>query len=325
MRPQGLAATGVGAAVKARLRAIINDRDPGPRQDVRETVEECRGVAINVEKPRVVVVVEEQPEDADVLEELRLGVQLLLNLRHGAALLERMAQAPVHRVIECRVQRALVPRVVRGIAVVHLPHREDARRPRILGPKCRVYLRDRVDSDAVDAILNHGRVDPREQRRRHKRVVLVQIREAAEPAELDLRLVRPVGDLAHRVVVCRIVERREGREVADLAALVTHVVGDDVQHHIHAAGVAGSNEVLEVLGCSKATIHAVYVARKVAVVPARRLLRNRADPDGIEPHARNVVKPVLNPFESAPAIILEVGACRRRVLCLCEPVGEQLT
>ena len=113
----------------------------------------------------------------------------------------------------------------------------------------------------------------------------------------------------------------------DLAEIITNwggVVGNDVNHDVHSLSVGSVDEVLEVLLGSKVGVDLLPVSGPVAVVSSIKVVNDGGDPNGVEAHALNVVKVVLDSLPGASAIVAEVATTLGASVRSGESVGEDL-
>ena len=102
------------------------------------------------------------------------------------------------------------------------------------------------------------------------------------------------------------------------------MVGDDINHHLHFAGVESLDEILEVVFGAEVLVKLVQVRGPVAMVAQCCVFDNRGDPDCVESHSLDVVQLALNSFECSSAVALEVCARGCGAVCPVESVGDDL-
>lgn len=103
------------------------------------------------------------------------------------------------------------------------------------------------------------------------------------------------------------------------------MIGDNIKHDPDAFLVASIHEILKVLLSSKVLIDLLPITSTISVVIFRPfVIGNRRNPDGVEAHTLDVVKFVLNSFESTTASFMNIGASFSATVSSPETIGKQL-
>lgn len=88
------------------------------------------------------------------------------------------------------------------------------------------------------------------------------------------------------MIVCRIVE---GSIDFEVSISVSHVIGDNIHHHIDSLGMTGTDKVNEVLFSSKVVVQFVDISSPITMISSVAIVDDRGNPDGIEAHTLDVV------------------------------------
>jgi len=100
-----------------------------------------------------------------------------------------------------------------------------------------------------------------------------------------------VIDLADGVIIGRIVEWPElGVVNTFAAAVVSDVVGDNVNHQVHATAMKCVGKSKQVLSRSEVIVDFVHILLPVSMISTVSILRYRGDPYSAETHPLNVIK-----------------------------------
>jgi hypothetical protein len=270
---------------------------------------------------RIVVVVDEETEGGDVGEVTLLSIVAVLDVTHVLARAKHILDGVVHGVVEESGDVTLVGSDVSRVAVEVLSHLEDARGISELLPEVLSNFGNGVDTNTIEVVRGDEVLNPVLELATDPLVVLVEIGKIGKTAVLNLLLVVPVGDLAVIVVVFSRVVR------CDLSVIGTdggNVVSNNVYHHPDAHIVSSRDERLEVISSAEVGVDLIPVAGPVAVVSGVEVVDDGADPDGVESHAFDVVKVVLEAVESATAVVTEVSAATISGAVLSVAIGEDL-
>ena len=179
-----------------------------------------------------------------------------------------------------------------------------------IAPELHRHVLDRVDAEAVEVEALDPAAPDVLVELHHRGVLGVEVRQAVDVAVLELPLVVPVLDVAvmvEPVLLARVLG--QGRVVA-------RVVGDDVEHDLHAAAVGLGRQPLEGRVVAEVAIDLVEVMDPVAVeAPVLAdegvglVLVDRRDPDGGRAEVLEVVELLDHALEVAAMVgVRVVGA-----------------
>ena len=84
------------------------------------------------------------------------------------------------------------------------------------------------------------------------------------------------------------------------------MVGHNVQHDIDVSSMALRDEINEILLCPKVGIELEKVPASVAMVVSIIVIHDRGNPDGIEPHALDIVQVSCQPQVAPPTVVTQV-------------------
>jgi hypothetical protein len=105
---------------------------------------------------------------------------------------------------------------------------------------------------------------------------------------------------------------------------ISHVISDNIHHDPDVSGMAGINEILEILLGSEVVIQLVQVPTPVAMIAAVPVINNRGYPNGIKAHTLNVVKIVDNTLVATTTVVTQILAIVLLTIISCESVCQQL-
>jgi hypothetical protein len=277
-------------------------------------------VVVLVQESGVVVVVDENSESGEILEGT-LSVISVSNLVHALLSSENILDSVVHWVVEEASEVLLVWSNIVWISVEALSHLENARGLSVLRPELSFDFWDGIDSDSIKVVLLDQVVDPGLQVLSNIRVVLVEIWQVSESAVLNITCVIPVGDLAVRVVVIRLVEWIDSREVH---TNWSDVVGNNVNHDPDVLLVSSLDQVLQIILTSKVRVDLLPVGSPVSVISTVDVVDDWGDPNGIESHTLDVVKVVLETLPVSTAVVGKISASIGASILSGESVSENL-
>jgi hypothetical protein len=277
-------------------------------------------VVVLVQESGVVVVVDENSESGEILEGT-LSVISVSNLVHALLSSEYILDSVVHWVVEEASEVLLVWSNIVWISVEALSHLENARGLSVLRPELSFDFWDGIDSDSIKVVLLDQVVDPGLQVLSNIRVVLVEIWQVSESAVLNITCVIPVGDLAVRVVVIRLVEWIDSREVH---TNWSDVVGNNVNHDPDVLLVSSLDQVLQIILTSKVRVDLLPVGSPVSVISTVDVVDDWGDPNGIESHTLDVVKVVLETLPVSTAVVGKISASIGASILSGESVSENL-
>jgi hypothetical protein len=321
--PERFTVSWVITAIEALFVTIVEERNTSGSHREGDRRFEGSPVAGVAEEARVIVVVHERTKNVNVLEHWLFVVVQVTDFKHGVVPDPNILNLEVHGVVEQRGDWSLVLGNIAGIAIEALTHLEDTRSLVVLVPEVLGNFRDGVDADAVEVELLDDVPDPALEIGAHILVVLIVVREAWEPAILNLLLVIPVVDVALGVVVLRLVEGIDVGEVG--VGIVRAVIRNDIKHHPDVAGMASSDQILKGLFATVLDTDLFPVKCTVTVIIVWYLvLRDWWNPDGVETHALDVFKVVLDTLESTTTVHIELVALGSRSIGLCKPICQDL-
>jgi len=274
-----------------------------------------------VEETSVVVVINEEAERINVVEVRPFLIIPLHELVHVVSTTEDVANGVVHRIVEESGDVILIGTDVGWISVEALSHLEDSGGRSILSPERSFNFGNSVDTDSVKVVLLDDVMYPVFEGLANPRVVLIKVGQVSQAAVLDVTWVIPVGDLAVAVIV---VSRVKRIDLAVVSTDGTNMVRDDIEHHPDVPGVSSIDEVGKILLATEVGVDGVPVLGPVAVISLANVVDDGRNPDGIESHALDVVKIVLNTLEGSATVHAEVGAGVSIGRVLGESISEDL-
>jgi len=261
--PERLSVSWVVATSVGLLRTIVVEGNTTGGKSEDEGRLELGLVVELVEETGVIVVVDEDTESIEISEVRTLLLISVLDAVHGLAATEDILDGVVHGVVEQTSDVLLVRTNVSGITVEALTHLEDTSGLAVLGPEVHGNLRDGVNTNTIERVGLHKVLDPVLELLTHPGVALVEIGKISETAVLDHALVAEVSDLALVVVV---VTRVEGVDLAEVHVDGGDVVGNNIDHDVHALVVGSADERLKVVLGTEVTVDLLPVSSPVAVV-----------------------------------------------------------
>lgn len=102
------------------------------------------------------------------------------------------------------------------------------------------------------------------------------------------------------------------------------MIGHNVNHHPDVPLVAGSNKILEVLLGSEILVELIDIPAPISMIATITVINDGTDPDGIEPHALDVVKVILQPYVPSSTVPTQVITTLLAAIVTGETIGQHL-
>ena len=304
------------------LGTIVIEWDTSGGKSKDEGVFEHLLVVVLVQESSVVVVIDEDTKGSWVSEFLVDLLNSSSNGLHGVVGTEDILDGVVHWVVENTGDEVLVWTNVVGVTVEALTHLEDTSGISVLLPEVLGDLRNGIDSNTIELVGVDQVLDPILKITSDVLIILVEIWEVSESAVLNLTLVVPVLDLASIVVMLVVVEWVDLGEVhADWG----NVVGDNIDHDVHAFIVGSFDEVLKIISRTEVIVSLLPIGSPVTVITITVVINDWGDPDGVEAHTLDVVKVVGDTVPGTTAVVGEISTSSVVLtVALGESIGEDL-
>ena len=189
------------------------------------------------------------------------------------------------------------------VSIEAFSHLEHSCRFAILRPKVSWYFWDCINSDTIEAILLNDAFDPVLKVATDVVVVLVKIWQISQSTVFDRILIIPV-DITWAVVVRALVERVD---LTIVSADWSNVVSNNIDHNPDTLFVGCRNESFEIIFGAEVLIDIFPICGPVSMVAWLFIFHDWRDPDGIETHARDVIKVLDHTLVVSTTIIAQIS------------------
>jgi hypothetical protein len=256
-----------------------------------------------VKETRIVVIIDKDTEGIDILEVLGLLVISVTDVVHGFRATEDITDCVVHWVVEKCSQVVLIRSHVCRVSIEAFTHLEHTCRFTVLRPKISWDFWNSVNPDTIEAILLNDAFDPVLEVATDVVIVLVKIWQVSQSAVFDRILIIPV-DITWVVVVRALVE---WVDLTVVSADWGNMVSNDIDHNPDTLFVGCRDESFEIVFGTEVLIDVFPVCSPVSMIARLFIFHDWRDPDGIETHARDVIKVLDHTLVVSTTIVAQIS------------------
>jgi hypothetical protein len=205
VRPERFSVLGVIATSEVLFTTIVIEGDSSGSHGEDQGTLIHVSVTLGVQEPGIVVVVDKDTQGIDVIESAGFSVESSPNGVHTFPVHPDILDCIVHRIVKESSHIVLVLTHIAIVSIETLAHLEDARSSSETRPETLGHFGDRVDPDSIKTVLRDHVSNPVLQVLGNVGVLLVQVRQTAKSAVLNLVLVSPIINIAVRVVMSSLI------------------------------------------------------------------------------------------------------------------------
>ena len=185
---------------------------------------------------------------------------------------------------------------------------------------------DGIDTQSINTCFIDKPLDPVLQFGCYRRVALVEVVKSSNIIILDLILIAIVLNIA--VVVIPVVSIKWCLGRTPVGAEIAGMVGDHIEHDIHAFGMGLINQCFEERHTPKMPVNTIEIVGPIPMIGVDMALHlHRRDPDRCEPHAFNIIQLIDDTLEIAAMPLIGYCAVAGEpsiVIVTCISVGKAI-